>query len=239
MLKGGSGHRAALEKSLRCSEPGVRLAASTGGGAVHPPGFIFGKYRDLFCADLRRRRGECGKIRPQALREERAAVLRTGAAGDAGKLYYDVSGSGAGGGGTDHPPGRTGAGAVGGDDPGREAVSGADGYLGRPGEEQHREPSVLPAVREREGVLCGGWLRGLRPLCEALSAEQYPPGGRKACLGQEMHPVYGLHLRMPGPGRGVWKADSGEGAVLSGGGWDVGRSGERAGIAHRRPAAGG
>ena len=58
-------------------------------------------------------------------------------------------------------------------------------------------------------------------------------------LGQEMHPVYGLHLRVPGPGRGVWKADSGEGAVLSGGGWDVGRSGEREGVAHRRPAAGG
>lgn len=104
-LKEGAAIGLPLEKPLRCGEPGVRLAASAGGGAVHPPGFIFGKYRDLFCADLRRRRGECGKIRPQALREERAAVLRTGAAGDAGKLYYDVSGSGAGGGGTDHPPG--------------------------------------------------------------------------------------------------------------------------------------
>lgn len=82
-------------------------------------------------------------------------------------------------------------------------------------------------------------LRGLRPLCEALSAEQYPPGGWKACLGKEMHPVYGLHLRVPGPGRGVWKADSGEGAVLSDGGWDVGRSGGREGVAHRRPATGG
>lgn len=39
--------------------------------------------------------GNAAKYAQQALREERAAVLRTGAAGDAGKLYYDVSGSGA------------------------------------------------------------------------------------------------------------------------------------------------
>ena len=121
----------------------------------------------------------------------------------------------------------------------RFALSGAEGYVGRPGEEQPCEPAVLPAVRERQGILCGGGLRGLRPLREALSAEQYPSGERQACLGQEMHPVYGLHLRMPGPGCGVWKANSGEGAVLSDGEWDVRGGGGRAGVARCRPAAGG
>lgn len=60
--------------------------------------------------------------------------------------------------------------------------------------------------------------------------------GGKPVWGRKCTQCMACICGVPGPGRGVWKADSGEGAVLSDGGWDVGRGGGREGIAHRRPA---
>ena len=38
----------------------------------------------------------------------------------------------------------------------------------------------------------------MRAVCKALSDEQHKDGGRKTGMGRKLHPLHGMHLRMPG-----------------------------------------
>ena len=38
----------------------------------------------------------------------------------------------------------------------------------------------------------------MRTVRKALSYEQHQPQRRQACLGRELYPLHGLHLRLPG-----------------------------------------
>ena len=38
----------------------------------------------------------------------------------------------------------------------------------------------------------------MRTLRKALPAEQHKDGGRKTGMGRKLHPLHGMHLRMPG-----------------------------------------
>ena len=152
----------------------------------------------LVCHDLRQRDRQCRQVQSRTLCGKGDFLHGYGADRYAGELHCDVlraaGGRSAGNrrqSRAQHRPSNCG-------DSAQSAVRADAEQSLRPLHERTGQSDFLQVLRQ-SGRLCRvKRLYRLRAVCEALSDEQRCNQRRQAGLGQELHPLHGVHLLLPG-----------------------------------------
>ncbi len=175
----------------------LRLAPAAGGGAVDRGEHVRGWPRRLLRVHVRRLLAQRRRVRQAAVRAHGACLSRRGRRGD----DEELPGHGA------HLP-RGGMPAPHRRRPaahrshrrahtGARAAARATGDARRQAAQRAVESSVLRVLRERQGLRRVGAVHVVRHVRGALPAEQRAPRGREAHVERGVHPLHGLHLRLP------------------------------------------